>query len=166
MPLYKNGVFVEDRWRALPDGEAAPASGNVVFPFDWWREERKAFDGSNVPLGLRIEPGAKLEEIADDIHRFAMIELEFPKFGDGRAFSLARLLRQRHGFKGELRAVGEVLADQIQLMLRCGFDAFEIADAKTETALREGRVPGVSHFYQPIGSEGRLALWGHATPRS
>jgi phosphoadenosine phosphosulfate reductase len=154
MALYKNGAFIEDRWRALPDGEAAPVSGHVVFPFDWWLEERHAFDGSNVPLGVRIEPGARLEEIAEDIKRFSVIELFFPKYVDGRAFSLARLLRDRYGYTGEIRAVGEVLADQIQLMRRSGFDAFEITDPVTEKALREGRVPGVSHFYQPgLGAE-------------
>ena len=149
MSLFKNGQFIDDRWRALPDGEAAPVSGNVIFPFDWWVEERQAFDGSNVPLGIRIEPGTKLDEIAADIKRFSVIALAFPKYGDGRAFSLARLLRERHGYTGELRAVGEVLSDQIQLMQRCGFDAFEINDPITEKALREGRVPGVGHFYQP-----------------
>ena len=149
MALYKNGAFVDDRWRALPEGEAAPVSGHAIFPFDWWREERGAFDGSNVPLGVRVEPGADLAEIAADIKRFSVIALVFPKFGDGRAFSLARLLRERYGYEGELRAVGEVLSDQIQLMQRCGFDAFEVTDAITEKALRAGRIPGVAHFYQP-----------------
>jgi uncharacterized protein (DUF934 family) len=125
MAIFKNGEFIDDRWRALPDGEAAPISGHVIFPYDWWMEERQVFDGSNVPLGLRIEPGTKLEDIADDIKRFSVIALVFPKFGDGRAFSLARLLR------------------------RCGFDAFDVTDPVTEKALREGRAPGVSHFYQP-----------------
>ena len=163
MALFKNGEFIEDRWRYLPDGEAAPVSGHVIFPLDWWLEERQAFDGSNVPLGVRIEPGAKLDEIASDIKRFSVIALSFPKFGDGRAFSLARLLRGRLGYKGELRAVGEVLSDQIQLMRRCGFDAFEISEAATETILRQGREPGVSHFYQPSEAPGPTRLWGHAT---
>jgi uncharacterized protein (DUF934 family) len=149
MAIFKNGEFIDDRWRALPDGEAAPISGHVIFPYDWWMEERQVFDGSNVPLGLRIEPGTKLEDIADDIKRFSVIALVFPKFGDGRAFSLARLLRDRYGYAGELRAVGEVLIDEIQLMRRCGFDAFDVTDPVTEKALREGRAPGVSHFYQP-----------------
>ncbi len=154
MALFKNDEFTEDRWRALPDGEAAPISGHVIFPFDWWLEERQAFDGSNVPLGLRIEPGTKLGDIAEDIKRFSVIALVFPKFGDGRAFSLARLLRDRYGYTGELRAVGEVLIDEIQLMQRSGFDAFEINDPTTEKALRAGKIPGVRHFYQPgLGAE-------------
>ena len=149
MALFKNGVEMDDAWRSLPDGEAAPASGHVIFPFDWWLEERGAFEGSNVPLGIRIEPGTDLNNIAADIKRFSVIALAFPKYGDGRAFSLARLLRERYGYTGELRAVGEVLSDQIQLMQRCGFDAFEVTDAITAKALRAGRIPGVTHFYQP-----------------
>ena len=134
--------------------DLAPAAGHVIFPLDWWLAERQAFDGSNVALGLRIDPDVKLDEIAPDIQRFALIVLTFPKFGDGRAFSLATLLRERHGYEGELRAAGEVLLDQIQPMLRCGFDAFEISDPVTEKHLRAGRVPGVAHFYQPgRGSE-------------
>ena len=149
MALYKKGSFIDDSWRAIRDGEAAPASGYVIFPLDWWIAERQAFDGSNVALGLRLEPNARIDEIAADLPRFSLIALVFPKFGDGRAFSMAALLRERHGFKGELRAVGEVLIDQIQPMLRCGFDAFEISDAATEKHLRDGWIPGVAHFYQP-----------------
>lgn len=154
MALYKNGSFVTDPWRPIPEGEGAPAAGHVIFTLDWWKAERQAFEGSNAPLGLRIEAGTKIEEVAADLPRFSLIALVFPKFGDGRAFSTAMLLRERYGYKGELRAVGEVLVDQIQPMQRCGFDAFEITDSITEQALRDGRVPGVSHFYQPgLGPE-------------
>jgi uncharacterized protein (DUF934 family) len=156
MSLYKNGTFVEDAWRTVVEGEALSPAGHVIVPLDWWLAERQAFSGSNVPLGLRIEPGTPIEDYAQDIARFTVIALVFPKFGDGRAYSTACLLRERHCFKGELRAVGEVLIDQIQPMSRCGFDAFEITDPVTEKALREGRIPGVSHFYQPgHGSEAK-----------
>ena len=149
MALYKNGTFTEDSWRTVAEGEALSPAGHVIVPLDWWNAERQAFAGSNIPIGVRIEPGTAIEEFADDIHRFAVIALAFPKFGDGRAYSTACLLRDRYGYKGELRAVGDVLIDQIQPMLRCGFDAFEITDPETEKALREARIPGVSHFYQP-----------------
>ena len=149
MAIYKNKSFVDDKWRMLADGEGVSASGNVIFTLEWWQAEKQIFDGSKVPLGLRLAPSADLHALADDVSRFSLIVLEFPKFGDGRAFSLARLLRERYGFTGELRAAGEILADQIQPMLRCGFDSFEISDEKTEKALRERRIPGVTHFYQP-----------------
>ena len=148
MALFKTDRFVADGWRPLREGESAPPSGHVIFPLDWWLQERDAFEGSNAPLGLRLEPDARLEEIAGDLHRFALIVVAFPKFGDGRGFSLAHLLRARHGFRGEIRAVGDVLFDQLQAMRRSGFDSFEITDAATLQALEAGRRPGVGHFYQ------------------
>lgn len=149
MALYKNGAFTSDPWRAILEGQDAPPAGHVILPLDWWLAEREAFEGSNAPLGIRVDPGTPIEALLPDLNRFSVIALVFPKFQDGRNFSLARLLRERHKFAGELRAVGEVLLDQVQAMARCGFDAFEITDPSTERVLREGRRFGVSHFYQP-----------------
>lgn len=149
MPLYKNGSFIPDTWVTISEGEEISPAGHVIAPLVWWQAERQAFAQSHVPLGVRIEPGTAIEEFLDDLSRFALIALVIPKFQDGRPYSMARLLRERHGFKGELRAVGEVLIDQIQPLLRCGFDAFEITDPVTQAALEAGRIPGVTHFYQP-----------------
>lgn len=146
--LYKNGAFVEDRWRTITTGEGPPPAGHVILPLDWWQAEREAFAGSNVPLGLRIEPGTPLECFAQDVPRFALIALVFQKFQDGRPLSTARLLRERLGFTGELRAVGDILFDEMQLLARCGFDAFEISDAATLQLLRSGRRDTLTHFYQ------------------
>ena len=149
MALYKDGRFQADPWRPIKEGEAAPAAGHVIFPLDWWLAERGSYAGAAPPLGLRIEPGVSIAAFEADLPRFALIALDFPKFADGRAFSTARLLRDRHGFAGELRAVGEVLFDQLLPMRRCGFDAFEIADPATEAALREGHAEPITHYYQP-----------------
>ena len=73
----------------------------------------------------------------------------FPAFNDGRAFSHASLLRERLGYKGELRAVGDVLIDQIPLMLRCGIDSFSVTNETALKRLAEGRLPGIPHYYQP-----------------
>ena len=154
MALFKDGQFVVDLWRTIREGEDAPPAGRIILPLDWWMAERAAFEGSNAPLGVRIEPGASIDELFPDLQRFSVIALAFPKFQDGRNFSLAKMLRQRHGYQGELRAVGEVLFDQLQAMARVGFDAFEINDPATERALRDGRRFSLSHFYQPsLGPE-------------
>ena len=163
MPLFKNGAFVDDPWREIAEGEDIPPSGHAILPLDWWLAERRAFDGSNVALGVRVEPGGSIEPLLADLPRFSLIALTFPKFQDGRGFSLARVLRERHGFKGELRAAGEVLLDQIQAMARCGFDAFEIEDPQTLKALRDGRPFGLSQFYQPTA--GNAAAGAFARPR-
>ncbi len=149
MALYQNGQFVEDSWKTIAAGQDIPPSGHVIIPLDWWQAQRGAFTGSNVPIGVRIEPGTRIESFAQDIPRMSVIALAFPKFQDGRAFSTAQLLRERYGFKGELRAVGEILLDQLQMLARCGFDTFEITDGPTLQAIKEGRATQFTKFYQP-----------------
>ena len=114
-----------------------------------WIAAHEGLAGRNAPLGLRLEPGEPIDDIAADLPRFALIALSFPKFRDGRAFSTARLLRDKHGYRGELRAVGEVLSDLIPFMRRVGFDAFEVGHAPTRRALAEGRIAEVALHYQP-----------------
>ncbi len=149
MALFKNDQFVSDPWRTLAEGEGISAAGHVILPLNWWLQEREAFAGSHAKLGVLMEPDDDLAALQADLPQLSLIALDFPKFGDGRAFSMAALLRTRHGFKGELRAVGEVLFDQLQHMQRCGFDAFDIKDEATLRALQAGKRPGVGHFYQP-----------------
>jgi uncharacterized protein (DUF934 family) len=118
-----------------------------------WLAEREALAGRNTPLGLLIAPGEAVGDIAADLPRLALIALAFPKFTDGRAYSLARVVREGHGFTGELRAVGSVLSDQLQSMRRVGFDSFEVTHAPTRRALAEGRIPEVRLYYQPTGTD-------------
>jgi phosphoadenosine phosphosulfate reductase len=122
-----------------------------------WLAERDRLAGRDAPLGLRIEAGEAVDDIAADLSRFALIALSFPKFVDGRAFSTARLLREKHRFAGELRAVGNVLSDQIPYMRRVGFDSFEITHGPTRRALAEGRIPEVTLYYQPAVADGSAA---------
>ena len=79
-------------------------------------------------VGVRLAPDEAVEVLAYDLARIPLVALSFPKFRDGRPFSAARILRERLGFAGELRAVGDVLLEQAKFMIRCGFDAFEPAD--------------------------------------
>jgi uncharacterized protein (DUF934 family) len=152
MPLLKNGAVVDDRWRRLADDDPAPDSDAVIVSLARWRADR-ALAGRNGPLGLALRNSEPVRPLADELHRFELIALEFPKFTDGRAYSQARLLRERFGFAGELRATGQVLPDQLLLMRRCGFDAFEIAKgAPLETWKRA--LESFSVFYQPA-ADGR-----------
>ena len=82
-------------------------------------------------MGVRLESGEEVEALAYDLPRIALVALAFPKFRDGRHYSNARVLRERYGFKGEVRAVGDVLREQAGFMVRCGLDAFEPADGST-----------------------------------
>ena len=154
MVLFKHDGFVGDPWQALPPGENIFLKSRVLLDRAQWMSLRDRLRDLSLPLGLRLEPGKGLADILPDLHRFELIALNFPKFSDGRSYSTGHLIRVVHGFKGEIRAVGDVLFDQMQLMQRCGFDAYEISNAPTIRALESGRRPGVSNFYQPgVGPE-------------
>jgi phosphoadenosine phosphosulfate reductase len=132
------------------DGEALP-DAPVLVSKERWLTERNGLAGRKAPIGLLIAAGDTVEDVAADVGRFALIALDFPKFSDGRAFSTARLLREKFRYTGELRAVGNVLSDQIPYMRRVGFDAFEVTHAPTRRALIEGRILEVTLYYQPAG---------------
>ena len=127
MTLIKEGRVAEDSWRHVGDEEPLPAKGEIIVSLTRWRADREALRGRNSPLGIRLRSDEHPSAIADELDRFELVALEFPAFKDGRAYSAARLLRERYGYTGELRAVGDVLRDQLQFMQRCGFDAFEYA---------------------------------------
>jgi uncharacterized protein (DUF934 family) len=150
MSLLKAGRLVEDTWTAVTDDAALPVAGPLLVSLARWEKDREALRARNGAIGVRLPNSAAVEAIAEDLDRIELIALHFPKFNDGRAFSQARQLRERHGFTGELRATGQVLRDQLMFMARCGFDAFEVAKGEPveawEAALAEFTV-----FYQPTG---------------
>ena len=155
MPLIKNGQVFPDAWVKLADEAPMPNEDMPIrVSYARWQQDRAALDGREAPLALDLPNTAKPEELNGGVNRFAMIALNFPKFSDGRAYSQARLLRERLGFKGELRATGHVLRDQLLFMHRAGFDAFEIpredAAEVFAAALKE-----LSVFYQPT-KDGRV----------
>jgi uncharacterized protein (DUF934 family) len=154
MPVYTNatGTFAADRWIAIADDAAVPDSGYAIVSLKRWRTERVTLSGLGVPLGVRIEAGEALEPETDGYERLSLIALAFPKFSDGRSYSKARLLRERLSFKGELRATGEVLLDQVPLMQRAGFDTLDITHAPTLEAIQRGHIPGIARTYQATGT--------------
>ena len=125
--LAAGGRIVDDAWTYVDAREAldaAPGDAAVLASLALWRTDRDALTARQSPLGLQLPNDTDPASIADDLHRFSLVAIEFPKFTDGRGYSIARLLRERHGYRGSLRAVGDVLRDQLFYMLRCGFDSF------------------------------------------
>ena len=152
MALIKDGSLAEDSWRTLSDEDAVIGNGPIIISFERWRDGRDALKRHNGPLGIRMKSDQPPALIADDIDRFHLIALEFPTLADGRAFSYARLLRERHGFKGELRAVGDVYKDQLYFMQRCGFSSFELpAGRDPNDAL--GALKSFSVVYSPAADD-------------
>ena len=156
MPLLKQGRIVgEDAFQPVADDAALPASGAVLIPSARWQADKAQLDGRNSPLGIVLPNTLDILGFGPEAERFDLIVLQFPKFSDGRAYSQARLLRERFGFTGELRATGHVLQDQLWHMQRSGFDAFEIprddAAAAFAAAMRS-----FTYVYQPT-ADGRVS---------
>jgi uncharacterized protein (DUF934 family) len=118
--------IVPNEWLSLADEAPLPATGKVIVSLKRYREQRTALDASGLSLGVRIPNTEDVGLLAAELASLPLIALEIPKFADGRAYSQARVLRQRHGFRGEIRAQGEVLHDQLFHMARCGVNAFEL----------------------------------------
>lgn len=113
--------------------------------------ELVAAEGSN--HAVRVEPADDVMDLGRHLGNIDIIAVHFPVFADGRAFSHASLLRDRLEYKGEIRAFGHVLLDQVPLMLRCGINSFEVSDEPTIRHLGEGHLPGINHHYQPSMDE-------------
>ncbi|MGF6698509.1 uncharacterized protein (DUF934 family) [Paraburkholderia sp. MM5496-R1] len=144
--IIKNRAIVDDDWsvvRAAEDG-ALPAvaelpPGKVIVPLALWQAEREALVAARqaADIGVWLAPDNEPADIAGDFDKLALIAVDFPVFRDGRGYSIGRLLRERYGYKGELRAIGDVLRDQITFMFRCGFDAYALrADKDINDALK------------------------------
>lgn len=150
MLLIKNGAITTDDWRFLADGAPLPLRGPVMVSPARWRWEKSALHARGEALGLLLRSDERAEDVASDIGEFDLIALDFPTFRDGRPYSTARLLRERYGFGGELRAVGDVSRDQFLFMHRCGFNAFQVnGGAGLEDWLRA--VSEITVWYQPTG---------------
>jgi uncharacterized protein (DUF934 family) len=120
----------DDAYIHLSDEDALPA-GPVIVSSARFQAEAESLLADGRKVGVRLKSDEPVEGLAYDLPRLALVALEFPKFRDGRAYTAARLLRDRYGFKGEVRAVGDVLLEQSVFMARCGFDAVEPADGTT-----------------------------------
>jgi uncharacterized protein (DUF934 family) len=158
MALIKGGKLVADPFADASAAESIPPSGPVLVSLEQWQSNRDALLARGTPLGIRLRSDQAPELIADDVQRFALIALEFPKFRDGRAYSYARLLRERYGFKGELRAVGDVLLEQLFFMLRVGFDALDVQQSPDPVAAFQTATSDFSVWYQPTADGRKTAM--------
>ncbi len=153
MTLFRDGREAEDDWVRVADDEPLPQSGKVVVGKARLVAERESLRGRNAPLGLVIASGENLDGIEDEIGKLSLVLLDIPRYGDGRLYSIARLLRERHGYTGEIRAAGDVLRDQIMALHRVGVDSFEVTHPGTIEALRAGTIVAVGNHTQVAARE-------------
>ena len=137
---------VEDPFTWVADDQDL-VQGDLILSLARFQQEGDRLLSEGRAVGVRLKSDEEVEALAYDLPQLSVVALAFPKFGDGRAYSYARLLRERFGFKGEVRAVGDVLREQAHFMLRCGFDAFEPADGSGAQQW-QAATQRFSHVYQ------------------
>ena len=156
MPLIKDRTEIEDTWSFVEDGTDLPSSGCVTVPLATLTEQADALLARNQQIGVRLSPADDPHDLAPYLDRITLIEIDFPKYVDGRGYSQAQLLRRRLGYDGELRAVGHVLRDQILYMNRSGFDAYQTTRADLANVLKA--LEEHSAFYQSA-ADGQLSVF-------
>jgi uncharacterized protein (DUF934 family) len=157
--LIKNRTPQSDNWLTLelsegqsPETIALPA-GNVIFPLAVWQARKSEIVSCHKRIGLLLQPDERVEDIAADLDYFIVIAINFPKFVDGRGYSTAALLRQRYHYQGEVRAVGEVLHDQLFYMQRVGFDSYALKEGKDAVYALAAGFSAFSDSYQASTSQ-------------
>lgn len=157
--LIKNHTAQADTWLTLelvagdcPETVALP-TGDVIFPLAVWEARKAEIISCHKRIGLLLQPEERVEDIAGDLDYFIVIAINFPKFVDGRGYSSTALLRQRYHYQGELRAVGEVLHDQLFYMQRVGFDSYALKDGKDTAYALEAGFSAFSDSYQASTSQ-------------
>ena len=154
MPLVRGGKITVDPLIHVADDAEIPGEGAILISAARFLEDPEALSLRAGRTGVIWPNNRDVDDLVPFLDRLAVVALVFPSFRDGRAYSQARLLRERHGFKGELRATGQVLRDQFVFMLRAGFDAFEVRKESDAEAFA-ATVKRYSVFYQPTG-DGRI----------
>ena len=151
----RGGAYAQDIYARVTDDAPLP-EGPVLVSLARFRRERDALLARNTPVGIQLQSSENPETLGADVHHFALIALEFPKFRDGRAFSWARMLRTRLGYTGEIRAVGDFLYDQVNYQHRVGFDAWEVPDHFTIEMFNRA-LTEMTNVYQP-STDGRTTI--------
>jgi uncharacterized protein (DUF934 family) len=146
--IWRETGFVEnDPWMIETDEVKATGDQKPLLTLD--ELIAKADESNDVGFGVLIKPADDVLKLEPYLYRLEIVAVAFPAFNDGRAFSHASLLRQRLGYTNELRAVGDVLIDQVPLMLRVGIDSFAVTNETAIRRLSEKRLPSIPHHYQP-----------------
>ncbi|MCX7083450.1 MAG: DUF934 domain-containing protein [Methylococcales bacterium] len=123
MQLIKDQQIIENTWQYLADNEELK-TGNVSVSFARWQSDKQQLLAHDGKVGVRISSADNVDELADDLEKLQLIELDFPDFADGRSFSQAWLLRGRYHYQGEIRAIGHYIPDQVFYLARVGVNAF------------------------------------------
>lgn len=157
MVVLRNGVAQSNEWVRVADYATLPEGAKIIVSLERWQTDRDTLRQRNAVVGISLKSDQSPLLIKDDLDQFSLVALEFPKFTDGRAFSYARVLRDRLDYRGEIRAFGQVLRDQYLFMLRCGIDTVEPPTDKRIEGYAEA-VKEFSVFYQSMNDHRETAV--------
>ena len=127
--VLKDNRLIDDSWTLLTEDSESLPSGDILLSYSQWQTFSDQLDSHDGSVGVIIEGNADIEDIIEPLLKLPLIAINFPKFADGRAFSSARLIRERYNYTGEIRAVGGFIRDQLYYLSRCGFNAFKFDDS-------------------------------------
>lgn len=145
--IIKRGEILDDSWQLVSvDAETLP-TGNILVPLPYWLGHLQELNQRKTPIGVWLDPHEEVEQLANHLDDLPVIAVNFPRFVDGRGFSTARILRDRYNYKGEIRAIGYFIRDQLYYLSRCGFDAFQLQPEADLLAARES-LKDFSNAYQ------------------
>lgn len=150
--VFVGDQIVGDAFLVVGDDDALPNDGDVLVSPKRWVAEAEHLAEQSGRVGVFVDPADVADDVLSGLVTAPLIVIDFPKFTDGRGYSVARTLRDRLGYAGDLRANGDVLIDQVPLMQRCGFTSFIVRHRPTLAALRAGQFKGLAHTYQTPAS--------------
>lgn len=147
MLLNKHGETAENENIIITDVDGLTLHDDQILPYAYWLEQKTEIKQKLNRVAIWLDSDDDIAELEDDLSSINMIALNFPKFGDGRAFTMAHLLQDKYGFEGEIRAIGHPIADQAQFLFRCGVDSIDIPDGQ-DPQIWVKEATRMSRFYQ------------------
>lgn len=150
--IYKDGSFLSEDWQRLDAEADIPSNGGIYVPLARFLDNPAEFANRKAPVAVVVSAGDELKPLLVHLDKLSIIAVDFPNFADGRGFSTARVLREQHGFSGDIRAIGQYILDQMPLARRCGVSSFDITKPEVLKALEAGEWPEVTKYLQPVGT--------------
>jgi len=150
--IFIDGDFAEETWVRADAETGASVAGDAMVPQTQFLADPDTYLARGGKTAVVVEAGDDVEEIEPYLDRLALVAVDFPSFSDGRGFSAARILREQIGYKGDIRATGKYILDQVPLARRCGVSSFEISKPEVLKALKAGEWPEVTKYLQPVGT--------------
>jgi uncharacterized protein (DUF934 family) len=126
--ILKDTLVVSDNWMLVDENADSIPAGDILLSYQQWQNFADQLSNHSGSIGIWLDGHAEIEQIIEPLLNLPLIAINFPKFADGRGFSAARLIRERYNYSGELRAIGGFIRDQLYLLKRCGFNAFQFSD--------------------------------------